>query len=309
MAYVHAPRDLSLTARPHRTRLVASGATTHRSRRRVCALPAQMRTLYAHEAIPGHHFQLAIQFEMKGLPYFRKAAEGFNAFCEGWALYTERLARELGFFRTEPDGSEGYDLLVRLPNGTRVARARCYGALQKSVAHLATAHLARDVQGHFGDELMRAARLVVDTGLHYYGWSREQAMAYMEEHTILAPSDVVTEVERYCVLVREMRGRIRSRRCEGTLAHAHTHRRPHAHTHQHARVGMCAQPRQHARAWNGRTLGRSPAKRRATRWASSSSSVCATSSRRRSRPRRWTCAPSTGSCCRPVLCRSTCCQR
>lgn len=124
-----------------------------------------MRTLYAHEAIPGHHFQLAIQFEMKGLPYFRKAAEGFNAFCEGWALYTERLARELGFFQTEPDGSEGYDLL-----------------------------------GHFGDELMRAARLVVDTGLHYYGWSREQAMAYMEEHTILAPSDVVTEVERYCVL-------------------------------------------------------------------------------------------------------------
>ena len=47
---------------------------------------------------------------------------------------------------------------------------------------------------------MRAARLVVDTGLHHYGWSREQAMRYMEEHTILAPSDVVTEVERYCVL-------------------------------------------------------------------------------------------------------------
>jgi len=47
---------------------------------------------------------------------------------------------------------------------------------------------------------MRAARLVVDTGLHHYGWSREQAMKYMETHTILAPSDVVTEVERYCVL-------------------------------------------------------------------------------------------------------------
>jgi len=124
-----------------------------------------MRTLTAHEAVPGHHFQLAIQFEMKGLPYFRKAAEGFNAFIEGWALYTEKLAREFGFFATEPDGSEGYDLL-----------------------------------GHFGDELMRAARLVVDTGLHHYGWSREQAMKYMETHTILAPSDVVTEVERYCVL-------------------------------------------------------------------------------------------------------------
>ena len=123
------------------------------------------RTLTAHEAVPGHHFQLAIQFEMEGLPYFRKAADGFNAFVEGWALYTEKLAREFGFFRTEADGSEGYDLL-----------------------------------GHFGDELMRAARLVVDTGLHHLGWSREQAITYMEAHTILAPSDVVTEVERYCVL-------------------------------------------------------------------------------------------------------------
>lgn len=124
-----------------------------------------MRTLTAHEAIPGHHFQLALQFETKGLPYFRKTAEGFTAFVEGWALYTEKLARELGFYATEADGSEGYDLL-----------------------------------GHFGDELMRAARLVVDTGLHYYGWSRQKAIEYMEQHTILAPSDVVTEVERYCVL-------------------------------------------------------------------------------------------------------------
>ena len=124
-----------------------------------------MRTLTAHEAVPGHHFQLALQFEMIGLPYFRKAAEGFNAFVEGWALYTEKLAREFGFYATEADGSEGYDLL-----------------------------------GHYGDELMRAARLVVDTGLHHYGWSRSEAMAYMEAHTILAPSDVVTEVELYCVL-------------------------------------------------------------------------------------------------------------
>lgn len=124
-----------------------------------------MRTLTAHEAIPGHHYQLALQFEMKDLPYFRKTAESFNAFCEGWALYTEKLARELKFYATEPDGSEGYDLL-----------------------------------GHFGDELMRAARLVVDTGLHYYGWSREETIKYMEENTILAPLDIVTEVERYCVL-------------------------------------------------------------------------------------------------------------
>jgi len=124
-----------------------------------------MRTLTAHEAIPGHHFQIALQYEMKGLPHFRKTAENFNAFVEGWALYTEKLARELKFYATESDGTEGYDLL-----------------------------------GHFGDELMRAARLVVDTGLHYYGWDREKAMDYMKHHTILADSDVVTEVERYCVL-------------------------------------------------------------------------------------------------------------
>ena len=68
--------------------------------------------------------------------------------CYRWALYTEKLAREFGFFKTEPDGSEGYDLL-----------------------------------GHFGDELMRAARLVVDTGLHHLGWSRQQAIEYMEDHT------------------------------------------------------------------------------------------------------------------------------
>jgi len=124
-----------------------------------------MRTLTAHEAIPGHHFQIALQYEMKGLPHFRKTAESFNAFVEGWALYTEKLARELKFYATEADGSEGYDLL-----------------------------------GHFGDELMRAARLVVDTGLHYHEWTRQEAIEYMEQNTILAPSDVVCEVERYCVL-------------------------------------------------------------------------------------------------------------
>lgn len=124
-----------------------------------------MRTLTAHEGIPGHHFQIALAMEMPGLPHFRKVDSSFTAFVEGWALYTERLARELKFFATEPDGSEGYDLL-----------------------------------GHFGDELMRATRLVVDTGLHYFGWSRQQAIEFMEEHSMLAPSDVITEVERYCVM-------------------------------------------------------------------------------------------------------------
>ena len=77
--------------------------------------------------------------------------------CYRWALYTEKLAREFGFFKTEPDGSEGYDLL-----------------------------------GHFGDELMRAARLVVDTGLHHLGWSRQQAIENMEDHAYIPLQPLTT---------------------------------------------------------------------------------------------------------------------
>ena len=117
-----------------------------------------MRTLAYHEAIPGHHFQTTIQQELTGVPTFRKMLP-FTAFSEGWALYTEQLAWELGF-QDRP-----LDNLGRL-------------------------------QG----EMMRAVRLVVDTGMHDKRWTREQAIAYMLEKTGMPETDVVAEIERYLVM-------------------------------------------------------------------------------------------------------------
>ncbi len=116
-----------------------------------------MRTLAYHEAVPGHHFQLAIQNELKGLPMFRSFM-GFGSFTEGWALYAERLAWELGF-QQDPFSN--------------------VGRLQA--------------------ELLRAVRLVVDTGIHHKKWTREQAIKYMSETTGFADSDVESEIERYIV--------------------------------------------------------------------------------------------------------------
>ena len=112
------------------------------------------------EGIPGHHMQLSVQQQLTGLPKFRLHSLGFNAYVEGWALYAEQLAAEMGMYRDDPWG----DL----------------GRLQL--------------------ELLRAARLVVDTGLHAKGWSREQAIDYMVATTGIAPGDVTSEVERYMAL-------------------------------------------------------------------------------------------------------------
>ncbi len=117
-----------------------------------------MRTLAYHEGIPGHHFQIAIQQEIKGLPTFRNIL-GFTAYTEGWALYAERLAWELGFEK------DPFDNLGRLQA-----------------------------------ELMRAVRLVVDTGIHKKRWTREQAIDYMVANTGMALSDVTAEIERYIVM-------------------------------------------------------------------------------------------------------------
>ena len=117
-----------------------------------------MRTLAYHEGVPGHHFQTALQTELTGVPQFRKLL-GFSAFSEGWALYCERLAWEIGF-QDDP-----YDNLGRLK-----------------------------------DEMMRAVRLVVDTGIHSKRWSRERAINYMLSKTGMVESDVVAEIERYFVL-------------------------------------------------------------------------------------------------------------
>jgi uncharacterized protein (DUF885 family) len=115
-----------------------------------------MRTLAYHEAIPGHHFQIAIQQEIKG-PTFRKMPL-FTAYTEGWALYAEQLAWEQGFQK------DPYDNLGRL-------------------------------QG----EIFRAVRLVVDTGIHYKRWTRQQAIDYMVANTGMDVSEVTTEIERYIV--------------------------------------------------------------------------------------------------------------
>jgi uncharacterized protein (DUF885 family) len=117
-----------------------------------------MRTLAYHEGIPGHHFQIALKQELEGLPMFRKLVP-FTAYTEGWALYSEKLAWEMGF-QDDP-----FDNLGRLQA-----------------------------------ELFRAVRLVVDTGLHYKKWSREQAIEYMASTTGMAQSDVVSEIERYIVM-------------------------------------------------------------------------------------------------------------
>ncbi|WP_419147612.1 DUF885 domain-containing protein [Pseudoalteromonas 'SMAR'] len=114
-----------------------------------------VETLSIHEAAPGHHFQIALQQEVEGLPSFRKFG-GYTVFAEGWALYAESLGKSLGLF-TDP--------------------MMWYGRLV--------------------DEQLRAMRLVVDTGIHAKGWSREQAIEFMLDNSSMAESDVTAEVERY----------------------------------------------------------------------------------------------------------------
>jgi uncharacterized protein (DUF885 family) len=115
-----------------------------------------MKTLAYHEGIPGHHFQISIALNLKGLPLLRQQTL-YAAYAEGWALYAERFAAEIGMYKDDAFG----DL------------------------------------GRLEAELFRAARLVVDTGLHAKGWSREQAITYMVATTGMNESEVITEVERY----------------------------------------------------------------------------------------------------------------
>ena len=115
-------------------------------------------TLVHHESEPGHHFQLALVLEMPGLPLIRKAGGGFSANTEGWALYAEQLCDEMGLYDQEP--------LARL-------------GMQRAA-------------------IFRAARCVVDTGIHTRGWSREQAIDYMVATTGDDRARLTTEVERYC---------------------------------------------------------------------------------------------------------------
>ncbi|HQF61952.1 MAG TPA: DUF885 domain-containing protein [Anaerolineaceae bacterium] len=118
-----------------------------------------MKTLSYHEGIPGHHFQISIAQELKSVPIFRRMLP-FTAYAEGWALYAEKLAREIGMYRDDP-----------------------YSEL-----------------GCLDSELFRAVRLVVDTGIHYKRWTREQAIEYMSAHAAQEQESVISEIERYIVM-------------------------------------------------------------------------------------------------------------
>ena len=114
-----------------------------------------MEALAYHEAVPGHHLQLALQQELRDLPKFRRNG-GYTAFIEGWALYAERLGKEIGFYK---------DMLSDF--------------------------------GRLTQEAWRAARLVVDTGIHSMKWTREQAIRFLKENTATTEQDIVSEVDRY----------------------------------------------------------------------------------------------------------------
>ena len=116
-----------------------------------------MTSLACHEGVPGHHLQIALALEQRGLPAFRRNA-GFTAYVEGWALYSERLCDELGMYT---------DDLARL--------------------------------GMLSDQALRAARLVVDTGIHALGWERQQAIDFMKANTPMGEEEIIAEVDRYTI--------------------------------------------------------------------------------------------------------------
>ena len=115
----------------------------------------EIPVLSVHEAVPGHHMQIATQQELE-MPAWRKYSTFFTAFVEGWGLYSERLGIDMGLYDTpEKD------------------------------------------MGRLGYEMWRAARLVVDTGIHAKGWSKERAVAFMKDNTTLTDANIDAEVNRY----------------------------------------------------------------------------------------------------------------
>ncbi|HET9352530.1 MAG TPA: DUF885 domain-containing protein, partial [Sphingomicrobium sp.] len=125
--------------------------TTKLDQRPLWEIPA----LTVHEAVPGHHMQIALQQELE-MPAWRKNTAFFTAFVEGWGLYSERLGIEMGLYDTP----------------------------QKDM-------------GRLGYEMWRASRLVVDTGIHSKGWTKEQAVAFMKDNTTLTDANIDAEVNRY----------------------------------------------------------------------------------------------------------------
>ncbi|MCB1029736.1 MAG: DUF885 domain-containing protein [Acidimicrobiales bacterium] len=120
---------------------------------------AETASIAFHEAIPGHHLQLAIATERSDLPAFRRLSWSHTAYVEGWALYTERLAEEMGLYRSD------IELL-----------------------------------GMLASDAWRACRLVVDTGLHALGWTRQQAIDFMVANAPVSYDEIVTEIDRYIAM-------------------------------------------------------------------------------------------------------------
>jgi len=115
----------------------------------------EIEVLSVHEAMPGHHLQIALQQELGDVPDFRRFL-GFTAFVEGWGLYSERLGYELGLYK--------------------------------------------DPYSRFGQltyDMWRAVRLVVDTGLHYKGWTRQQAIDFFKDNAAKTEHDIINEIDRY----------------------------------------------------------------------------------------------------------------
>ncbi len=115
----------------------------------------EIEVLSVHEAMPGHHLQLALQQELGAMPKFRRF-QGFTAFVEGWGLYSERLGYDLGLYK--------------------------------------------DPYSRFGQltyDMWRAVRLVVDTGMHYKGWTRQQAIDFFKDNAAKTEHDIVNEIDRY----------------------------------------------------------------------------------------------------------------
>ncbi len=123
-----------------------------------------------HEAVPGHHFQISLALELPDLPMLRRLPL-FTAYIEGWGLYSERLADEMGLYSSD---------------------------LQR--------------MGMLSADVWRASRLVVDTGMHAFGWTRQQAVDYLLANTPVAPIDVESEIDRYIAMPAQalsyMTGRI-----------------------------------------------------------------------------------------------------